>query len=212
MAAMMWRRLLPAFLGVCLSVTTSNVSAFARNSNYFRSLKSGQLVRRLSEKNDFCSLIVSFEGRSCQVQVQSGETILAALERSGIAQTLCLPEMPADCRRGNCMTCTAHHGPTSAWNDLERAEDGLSPELSAHVAERGYVLTCSSYLAGNGVVLELGENGSVWLDVFGVRLQDESVQAIARAAVAKTIRHHAERNVEEWTEETEVVFQKSGDA
>jgi hypothetical protein len=153
---------------------------------------------------------VSYEGQSCSISVQPGETILAALERSSNTSTLCLPEMPADCRRGNCLTCTASHRPDSQKENIWRGEDGLAPCMSQCVSEKGYVLTCSSSIHGNGVHLELGENHQVWDDVYRVRVQDEDAQRVAREAMARVIRKAAERNVEEWTEETEEVFRSTG--
>lgn len=157
------------------------------------------------------ALTVTYEGRACQLHVRDDETILAAMERSKVSRELCLPELPADCRRGNCLTCTAQHGDTSRTEHLRRGEDGLAPSSSAHVADQGYVLTCSSYVTGNGVVLQLGENRKVWDDVYQRRWQTEDHQLIARAAKAKTIRMYAERNVPEWTAETEQVYRKSED-
>jgi hypothetical protein len=73
---------------------------------------------------------------------------------------------------------------------------------------KGYVLTAAS-IHGNGG-LELGENHQVWDDMYRVRVQDEEAQRIAREAMARVIRKAAERNVEEWTEETEEVFRSTG--
>jgi hypothetical protein len=153
---------------------------------------------------------VSYEGQSCSISVQPGETILAALERSSNTSTLCLPEMPADCRRGNCLTCTASHRPDSQKENIWRGEDGLAPYMSKCVSGKGYVLTCSSSIHGNGVHLELGENHQVWDDMYRTRVQDEDSQRIAREAKAHVIRKAAERNVVEWTEETEEVFRSTG--
>jgi hypothetical protein len=149
---------------------------------------------------------VSYEGQSCTISVQPGETILAALERSANTSSLCLPEMPADCRRGNCLTCTASHHPDSQKENIWRGEDGLAPCMSQCVAEKGYVLTCSSSIHGNGVHLELGENHQLWDDVYRVRIQDEESQRIGREAMARVIRKAAERNVDQWTEDTEEVY------
>jgi hypothetical protein len=82
--------------------------------------------------------------------------------------------------------------------------------MSQCVSEKGYVLTCSSSIHGNGVHLELGENHQVWDDMYRMRVQDEDARRIAREAMARVIRKAAERNVEEWTEETEEVFRSTG--
>ena len=61
--------------------------------------------------DDAVLLTVSHEGRSCQVTVHQGETVLAALERQAphLRRHLTgLPlDLPSDCRRGNCLTCAA---------------------------------------------------------------------------------------------------------
>jgi ferredoxin len=155
------------------------------------------------------TLQVSYEGQSCQVVVQPGETILAALERSGIVtSSLCLPDMPSDCRKGNCLTCAASHHSDSQKENLVRGEDGLAPAMSQHVAKEGYVLTCSSYLTGSGVHLTLGENHQVWEDVYKLRLEDER---LALETMARIIRRNAEQNVEKWAKETEEVLRNTRD-
>jgi ferredoxin len=157
------------------------------------------------------SLRVSYEGQSCEIAVQPGETVLAALERSGAPRTLCLPDVPADCRRGNCLTCTAQHSSNSRSENLRRGQDGLSPSISSLVEEKGYVLTCSSCISGDGVHLQLGENHGVWEDVYSLRLQDDETRILAREAMARVIRRAAERNVEQWAKETEEVLRNTGD-
>lgn len=175
-------------------------------------LKSESLFKRTHELSMAeHSLTVSYDGRSCEVTVEPGETILAALERSGVARELCLPEMPSDCRRGNCLTCTAQHLSGSKTTSLIRGEDGLSPELSKQVADRGCVLTCSSYIEGEGVELKLGENNQAWNDLYRLRLNEEETQRVAREAMARVIRRSAERNINEWAKETEDIYEKSGD-
>jgi hypothetical protein len=81
--------------------------------------------------------------------------------------------------------------------------------MSHCVAEKGYVLTCSSSIHGNGVHLKLGENHMVWDDVYRARVQDEESQRIAREAMARVIRKSAERNVDQWAKETEEVFRNT---
>lgn len=157
---------------------------------------------------------VSFDGSSCVIDVQLGESILAAMERHGrVAETLGLPEMPADCRRGNCMTCAARHASDSNPTSLERGEDGLAPSLSRHVkkSKSAYVLTCSSFVKGDGVHLELAENDRIWNDLYRRRLESEDTRRVGREAMARVIRKHAERNRELWTEETEEMLRKSGE-
>jgi len=136
------------------------------------------------------------------------------MERSGVASVLGLPgDMPSDCRRGNCLTCSALHSADSVTANLRRGEDGLAPSLSERAATRGFVLTCSSYLSGDGVHLELGENHRVWDEMYRKRLEEsEDTQRIAREAVARVMRRGAERNVLEWAKETEEALRKSSDS
>jgi len=159
-------------------------------------------------------LQVSYEGRTCQTQIRKGEPILTALERTGAADALSMPSLPSDCRRGNCLTCVGKHLPTSSGpSNLVRGEDGLSPSMSREAKKRGYILTCSSYITGHDVHLELGANQQAWDDLYRGRFEDESTQLIGRAAgraaVAKTIRFHAEEFPEEWVKETEEILRKT---
>ena len=66
-----------------------------------------------------------------------------------------LPNLPSDCRRGNCLTCAAQRVvvvPQPQQQNSNRGDtilfqdDGLSQPISDLVTSRGYVLTCSSYL------------------------------------------------------------------
>ena len=154
---------------------------------------------------------VSYEGMSCQVTVRSNESILAAMERTGVHNRLAIPELPSECRRGNCLTCTGRHAANSQESSLQRDEDGLAPHISKEVAEKGYFLTCSSHVVGEGVKIELGENNKVWKDMYVNRIEDASTQLISRAAMAKAIRMADEKNVTRWTVETEAALEKSGE-
>lgn len=81
--------------------------------------------------------------------------------------------------------------------------------MSREAKKRGYILTCSSYITGHDVHLELGANQQAWDDLYRGRFEDESTQLIGRAAVAKTIRFHAEEFPEEWVKETEEILRKT---
>lgn len=154
------------------------------------------------------SIQVSFEGRSCDVPVRQDETILSALERSGAADKLSLPELPSDCRRGNCLTCSARHVENSETVSLVRAEDGLSPYMSKQVEKSGYILTCSSHVVGDGLKLELGENHKAWDDMYRMRVEGESAKVAGWRAMAKTVRMSDERNPDRWVVETEAVLEE----
>jgi len=154
---------------------------------------------------------VTHEGRSCSFGVRSnGETILAAMERSGVQDQLAISELPSDCRRGNCMTCSGRLTSPDA-SSLKRGEDGLSPALSQAVRDKGYVLTCSSSVVRDGVHLELGLCQEAWQEMYSDRLHSEETKALARSAVASTMRRRDERNVEMWAKETETLLEKTSD-
>ncbi|CAB9519098.1 expressed unknown protein [Seminavis robusta] len=155
------------------------------------------------------SLEVSYEGRSYKTSIQQGESILAALERTGVADQLAMPSMPSDCRRGNCLTCVGQHDNESNTSSLQRGEDGLSPYMSTQAQQRGYILTCSSFVVGNGVKLQLGANTQAWEELYSGQLEEEESKEVGRAAMAKVIRLNAERNVEEWARETEETLRKT---
>lgn len=161
------------------------------------------------QNEDHYTMEISYEGKTCTTDIRQGESILSALERTGAADQLSLPALPADCRRGNCLTCVGRHAPGSDAEQLQRGEDGLSPYMSDQAKKRGYIMTCSSFVEGNGVKLEVGKNEKAWEELYKSRLEEEPTKLAGRAAMAKVIRMGAERNVEEWTEETEEVYRKS---
>lgn len=151
------------------------------------------------------TLKVSYEGQTHEIPIGPEETILEALENIQSIDA----NMPSDCRRGNCLTCSARVV-RDDHSHLQRGEDGLSPYISEFIEQKGYVLTCSSYVKGEGVQLELMANNNIWKKVYQQRLQQPEMQVIARNAMAQTVREHAERHVPEWTQETEEVYRKSG--
>jgi hypothetical protein len=104
------------------------------------------------------------------------------------------------------LTCAATHVAGSQTEGIKRGEDGLSPTLSEWVANEKYVLTCSSYLEGNGVHLQLCENHLVWNAVYKHQHESDENEQIARESMASMIRKSAERNVDEWTKRTEEVY------
>jgi ferredoxin len=202
-----------AFSVLLLWCAVANVVGFTAPARCFSPTRKGLSVyanAKPSSSGPSHNVTVSYEGLSCDIQVRPGETILDALERNRVGDTLSLPQMPSDCRRGNCMTCTAMCG-NSTGQLLLRGEDGLSSEVSKIVADSGHVLTCCSYVQGDGLKLELGENHRVWDTIYRQRFESEETQLIARAAMARVIRKNAERNVEEWATGVEAGLRKSGD-
>jgi ferredoxin len=156
------------------------------------------------EQDYFTVQVSSHEGLSCDIRVRPEETILSAMERVGA-------DVPSDCRRGNCLTCTGRHSNGSNESSLKRLEDGLSPYISSEVQKRGYILTCSSHVVGDGIKLQLDKNHAVWNDIYKVRLEDESAQLAGRIATANVIRLADENNPKRWAVETETALKNSGD-
>lgn len=154
---------------------------------------------------------VTYQGRSCKVSINANETLLAGLERARVPDQLAIPELPSECRRGNCLTCVGRHSSNSQESSVRRGEDGLSPFMSRQTLQSGYILTCSSYVTGDGLKLELGENHRAWADLYQDRLYDESTQYVARKAMARTIRRSDEQNPERWAVETKIALDKSGE-
>jgi hypothetical protein len=107
------------------------------------------------------------------------------------------------------LTCVGTHATESNESSIVHGEDGLSPHISKQARKRGYILTCSSYVVGDGVKLQIGDNNKAWDYLFRERLEEESTQLAGREAMAKVIRISAERNVVDWAKETEEVLRKT---
>jgi ferredoxin len=133
-----------------------------------------------------------------------------ALERTGAADELCVSSFPQDCRRGNCLTCTGRikEGTASSAN-LVRGEDGLAPHVSNDLARKGYVLTCSSFVVGEGLKVELGQNADVWEDTYRKRYENADSEKVGMHAQAKLLRLVAEGDVPKWTKDTEETLERS---
>lgn len=144
------------------------------------------------------------------VDVSPDETILQALERSNVHDTLALPSLPNDCRRGNCLTCSGRHTSESQVHNVEigEEENGLSPSMKDTVENKGVVLTCCSHVTGDGVQLELGVNDEVWRSVYASG-DDKEGERIRSDAVAKTMRLNDERNLKKWAKKTERMLELS---
>ena len=157
------------------------------------------------------TVTVSYEDQTTTIKVNQDETILAALERQSISDRLGMPTnmIPSDCRRGNCLTCTGTHAsPRSRESNSVVTDDGLSPHMSQWMRDKGYVLTCSSKVVGDGLELELelGANSLAWEEAYLTRLEDEHAKRVGWAAMARTKRKSDERNVPRWKRETEGVL------
>jgi len=161
------------------------------------------------------TITLHYEDSSCDIQARSDETILMALERNQLSlQRLGLPNsmIPSDCRRGNCLTCTGTHASVSSRLASGTAVvcdgDGLSPHMSRTIQEKGYILTCSTRVVGEGLQLNLGENHNVWKDVFQDRLEEEPTQNTKWAAMARSKRRSDELNKDRWEKEMEKLLQE----
>ncbi|KAG7374567.1 2Fe-2S iron-sulfur cluster binding domain containing protein [Nitzschia inconspicua] len=152
---------------------------------------------------------VFYENQSITISVREDETILAALERHQISDRLSLPNhmVPSDCRRGNCLTCTGTHTNNSNLDSVV-TDDGLSPHMSRWMRHKGFLLTCSSVVVGEGLELRLGENGLAWEEMYKTRLETDQARVLGWAAMARTKRQSDERNLPRWTKETEGVLRE----
>jgi len=114
---------------------------------------------------------VTYENRKSKIFVQKEESILSALENAKISKTLCVSTLPFECRRGNCLTCV---GKITGEDKsvIRQEEDGLEPNLSQEIRDSGYVMTCSTFVVGDGLKIELGLKDEVWDYVYRGRIVD----------------------------------------
>jgi ferredoxin len=183
--------------------------------------------------NSTTTITISYEGQSCDINVQPQESILSALERQSIhiqTQLTTLPDMPFDCRRGNCLTCAALVKDQSVFDTnlkiLRTDDNGLSPTLSNHLQDQGYILTCSSFVepqnesdeattasssssSSSCLHLELGVHNELWNEIYSNRFMTPETQYVARTAIARVLRKSAERNLQEWVQSTEKMLQQT---
>jgi ferredoxin len=166
----------------------------------------------LQVSSESYTIHVSHQGQSADLKINQNESILSALERSSIHDKLSLSKLPQECRRGNCLTCSSRHAKNSNINNVELREDGLSPSLVDEIKDRNFVLTCSSYVLGDGVELELDVCDDVWREIHIDRvINDEDGERIRNEAVAKTIRMANEKNYYKWSKKTEKLLMESDD-
>lgn len=132
------------------------------------------------------------------IPIHPSETILQALERSRAHDILSLPSLPHDCRRGNCLTCSARVMPSAA-SSVQVQNDGLAPSVKKKILENGMIPTCSTYVTGD-VDLEIGVADVVWKKIW--EDEDDGV-ALRREASAKAIRLNDEQNIHLWKRKME---------
>mmetsp|Transcript_24439 Transcript_24439/g.55100 ORF Transcript_24439/g.55100 Transcript_24439/m.55100 type:complete len:173 (+) Transcript_24439:223-741(+) len=130
-------------------------------------------------------------------QAWSNEPLLNLFERAGLRP-------PSECRRGNCLSCTAKLAPGSTNNFATDQDSFLCDEARA----AGFVLMCCSYPTGPGLLLELEKSDEVLRVQFNDRYgaHEEGVKASA-----KTITDWAKNNPREWKRATEELLMSSED-
>lgn len=172
------------------------------------------------------------EGRCTTIHVRKNEPILQALERQSTFSTsakssydddgtgnnndydggLALSNIPHECRRGNCLTCSSrlvrsnnshNHNGHAGSNIQANVDNGLSPAVATELTKSGYVLTCCSYVTGPGVVLELDQNHDVWDLVYRQRICADDAKRAALEAQARSLRRADEDNLGQWKDRLE---------
>lgn len=160
---------------------------------------------------------IQHQGHSATIFVHENEPILLALERQSAFSTNCptgdgdegknssdessslaLSNIPHECRRGSCLTCSSQIVQSNSQNLLANVDSGLAPTVASALTESGFILTCCSYVTGPGVVLELDQNDTVWDMVYRKRPSDEDSKKAALEGQARLLRRVNEENVGEW--------------
>lgn len=191
---------------------SSSASRLNATSSDDEETKKGAAVTTTTTKT--FAVQVSYKNQSTTVHVRENETILAALERHQISNVLSsLPHhtVPSDCRRGNCLTCTGTHTATSNLDSVV-TEDGLSPHMSGWMRDKGFLLTCSSQVIGEGLEVRLGEHSRAWKEMYKDRFENDQTRFLGWTAMARTKRENDERHVPRWTQETEGVLKEGPDS
>jgi hypothetical protein len=113
---------------------------------------------------------------------------------------------PSECRRGNCLSCTAKLAPGSSANLV--TDEGTF--LCAEAVEQGYVLLCSSYATGPGLVLELEKMSEACQVQYYDRFTTPKAENLRASASAQAVTGWAVRNPAEWKEATAGQFEDGG--
>ena len=133
----------------------------------------------------------SFGAETIPVVIES-EPLLVATERAGLRP-------PLDCRRGNCLSCSARLAPDSSLNFRVRGETFLCKDAQ----KAGYVLLCCTHPIGPGLKLELEKMDEVAHIQYYEQYQGRP-HKLGMASSALAMRHWAEDNLERWRADTEV--------
>jgi len=160
---------------------------------------------------------IQHQGHSATIFVHNNEPILQALERqsafstscsnidadkrkdpSEVSSSLALSNIPHECRRGSCLTCSSRIVQSNSQNILANVDSGLSPKVASALTESGFILTCCSYVTGPGVVLELDQNDTAWDFVYRKNPSDEDSKQAALEGQARLLRRRDEKKMEDW--------------
>ena len=163
------------------------------------------------------SVQVIHQGHSTTLMVNKDESILAALERQSTLGSstdqvaLGLSNIPHECRRGNCMTCATRviEG-VEGGNVRANVDNGLAPTVLKTLESEGYVLACSTFVSGEGLVIELDQNEQAWDLVYRQRpYVDPTSARLGMEARARVKRRLDEIDVPAWKKRTEKSFKDS---
>lgn len=211
-----------------------------RNANKSSSRNSQSNKNDESELDTGYPVQIIHQGHTSTIFVRKGEPILHALERQstsssnkiytiaqhssgvelgecseveGKTSSLSLSYIPNECRRGNCLTCSARLGSTTSEQISIHANvnNGLSPTVDTELTQLGYILTCCSFVTGPGVTLELDQNDDVWDAVYRRRICNKESMRLGMEAQARLLRRVDEENVGRWKRRMEMVLEGSGD-
>jgi len=186
--------------------SSSSMTSYALQNN------NDDLDNVIKEEEDGHDVQIYHQGIQYTIFVRRNESILEALER----QTILVPlsHIPHECRRGNCLTCSSKvlssksnnsdddnsskTTPQYHTNILANVDNGLSPMVSSELSKSDYILTCSSYVTGPGVVLELDQNDKAWDLIYRRRIHNIDTERLVLEAQAKLLRSVDEENINKW--------------
>jgi hypothetical protein len=139
---------------------------------------------------------------------RNGECSSSEMEEK--KSSLALSHIPNECRRGNCLTCSARLVVTTNHeknnNVHANIDNGLSPTIDTELTQLGYILTCCSYITGPGVTLELDQNNNAWDAIYRRRICNNESSQLGMEAQARLLRRVDEENVGRWKRRMEKVL------
>ena len=160
--------------------------------------------------DDQYSVQILHQGHSATLMVNKNESILAALERQSTSGSstgqvaLGMSNIPHECRRGNCMTCAARVVEGGPDNVKANVDNGLAPTVLKTLESEGYLLACSTFVSGEGLVIELDQNEQAWDLVYRQRPYIDPTSArLGLQAQARVKRRLDEIDLSGWKKRTE---------